>query len=119
MLVLQQNCGKGYECIVAALEAGLGLKALIVCIQKPFLGNRSLPHTGFNLYWLSGTDNQRDMRVLIVVQKNILDRVIIDNQTDLISHLYCLYLDINEFDPKSRKNLRKIRIINLYDNKVG
>ena len=36
MLLLQQNCGKGYECTVAALEAGLGLEASIVCIQETF-----------------------------------------------------------------------------------
>lgn len=39
MLVIQQNCGKGYECTISALEAGLGLKAAVVCIQEPFLGN--------------------------------------------------------------------------------
>ena len=119
MLVLQQNCGKGYECIVAALEPSLGLEVSIVCIQELFLGNRSLAHTGFNLYWPSGTDNQRDMQVLIAVKKDILNRFIIDNQTDLISHPYCLCLDIKEFDPKSGKSLRKTRIVNLYDNKVG
>ena len=58
------------------------------------------------------------MRVLIVVKKNILDRVIIDNQTDLINYLYCLYLDIQEFNPKFGKSPRKTRIVNLYDNKV-
>ena len=59
------------------------------------------------------------MRVLLAVKKEILDRVIINNRADLISNSYCLYLDIKEVDPKSGKNLRKIRIVNLYDNKVG
>ena len=58
------------------------------------------------------------MRVLIAVKKDILDKDIIDNQTDLISHFYCLYLDIKEFDWKSGKSPRKTRIINLYDNKI-
>ena len=55
----------------AALEASLGLKASVVCIHEPFLGNRSLAHAGFNLYWPSGTDNRKDMRVLIAVRKDI------------------------------------------------
>ena len=58
------------------------------------------------------------MQVLIAIKKEILDRVIIDNQKDLISHLYCLCFDIKEFDPKFGKSLRKTRIVNLYDNKV-
>ena len=69
MLVVQQNCGKGYECTISALEAGLGLNASVVCIQEPFLGNRSLAHAGFNLYWPSGTADRKDMRVLIAVRK--------------------------------------------------
>lgn len=59
------------------------------------------------------------MRVLIAVKKNILDRVIIDNQTDLISHPYSFCLDNKEFDLKSEKCLRKTRIVNFYDNKIG
>lgn len=80
---------------------------------------RSLAHAGFNLYWPSETDNQKDIRVLITVKKDILDKVVIENQTDLISYPYCFCLDIKELDPQSGKNLRKTRIINLYNNKVG
>lgn len=57
MFVVQQNCGKGYECTISALEAGLGLDAAVVCIQDPFFGSRSISHPGSNLYWPSGTDN--------------------------------------------------------------
>ncbi len=96
MLVVQQNCGKGYECTISALKAGLGLDAAVVCIQKPFLGNRSITHSGFNLYWPSGTDSRKDMRVLAAVRKDILNRIVIDNRTDLVSHPYCLVLDIKE-----------------------
>ena len=70
---------------------------------ETFLGNYGLTYAGFNLYWWSETNKQRDMEVLIVVKKDILNRIIIDNQTDLINHTYCFYLDIQEFDPKSRK----------------
>ena len=39
MLVIYKNCGKKYECSISTLEAGLGLDAAVVCIQKPFLRN--------------------------------------------------------------------------------
>ena len=61
MIVLQQNCGEGYESTISALEAGLGLNAAIVCIQEPFLRNRSIAHAGFNFYWPSGISNRKDM----------------------------------------------------------
>ena len=119
MLVFQKNCGKEYECIIFGLEVGLGLKASIVCIQEPFLGNQSLVYAEFYLYWPSKTDNQKDMQVLIAVKKYILNKVIIENRTYLISHPYCIVLDIKELNPVSGKFLRKTKIVNLYDNKVG
>ncbi len=118
MLVVQQNCGKGYECITT-LEACLGLEASVVCIQEPFLGNRSLAHAGFNLYWPSGTDNRKDMQVLIAVRKDILNKIIIENRTDWVSHPYCIVLDIKERSPGSEKYCRRTRVVNLYDNKIG
>ena len=47
MLVVQQNCGKGYECIISILEARLGLDAAVVYIQELFLGNQSISQAGF------------------------------------------------------------------------
>ncbi len=119
MLVVQQNCRKGYECTISALEAGLSLGAAVVCIQEPFLGNRSISHSGFNLYWPSGTENRRDMRVLTAVRKEIVNEVIIDDRTDLASHPYCMVLDLKEPYRESGKRPRRTRIVNLYDNKLG
>ena len=79
MLIVQQNCSKGYKYTIAALEAGLSFNASVICIQEPFLGNQSIAHLGFNLYWLFGTNNQKDMRVLIAVRKDILSKVVIEN----------------------------------------
>ncbi len=101
------------------LEAGLGLETSVICIQEPFLGNRSLAHTGFNLYWPSETDNRKDIRVLIAVRKDILNKVIVENCTDLVSHPYCIALDIRELSPVSGKYSEKTRVVNLYDNKIG
>lgn len=55
----------------------------------------------------------------MTVRKNILYKIIINNQKNLANYLYCSILDIKELHSLSRKNLRKTRIINLYDNKVG
>ncbi len=67
----------------------------------------------------SGTDNRKDMRVMIAVRKNIPNNIIVENRTDLISHPYCICLDIKEIHPQTEKRLRKTRVINLYDNKIG
>ena len=119
MLIVQQNCGKGYKCTISALEAGLGIDATVVCIQEPFLGNWSISHSAFNLYWPSGTDNWKNIRVLTAVRKDMLHRVVIDNWTDLVSHPYCSVLDIKELYSLTRKVVRKTRVVNLYDKKVG
>lgn len=47
MLIVQQNCGRGYEYIISALAATLGLGASVVWIQKLFVRNRSISHGGF------------------------------------------------------------------------
>ena len=60
------------------------------------------------------------MRVLTAVQKNIVNQVTIENQSDLASHPYCLILDLKEPYPESSKKLpRRTRIVNVYDNKLG
>ena len=57
------------------------------------------------------------MPILIIIKKNILNKKIMNYWIDLTSHLYYLILDIKKFHSLSRKVLRKIRIINLYENK--
>ena len=59
------------------------------------------------------------MQVLIAVRKDILNKIIIENWTDLASHSYCIALDIKELKQVSRKYSRKTRIVNIYDNKIG
>ena len=39
MLVVQYNCGQGYESMVMALETALSIKAGIVMLQEPFIAN--------------------------------------------------------------------------------
>lgn len=119
MLVVQQNCGKSYECTLMTLKAGLGLNAELICIQKLFLGKRSISHPRFNLYWPPGIKNWKDMQVLIVVRKDVLSKVVVKNWTDVVSYLYCIVVDIREPYPQARKKFRKTKMVNLYDNKFG
>ena len=119
MLVIQQNCGKGYEYTISALETALSLGASIVCIQEPFKGNRSISHSGFNLYWPMAGENRRDIRVLTAVRKEIVNNVVLDNRSDLANHPYCLVLDIKELHLKTRKPIRRTRVVNMYDSSVG
>lgn len=55
----------------------------------------------------------------MTVRKDILYNVIIDNGTDLVSHLYYSILDIKEFHSLTKKVVRKTKIVILYDNKVN
>ena len=59
------------------------------------------------------------MRILIVVKKYILNKIIIENWTDLVNYPYYIILDIREYNPTSGKYLRKTRVVNVYDNKIG
>lgn len=50
MLVVQHNCGCGYENTVIALETALNIGARMVMLQEPFIGNWELSHSAFNFY---------------------------------------------------------------------
>ena len=50
MLVIQHNCGQGYESIVMVLETVISVGAGIVMIQEPFIGSRKICHSGFNFH---------------------------------------------------------------------
>lgn len=103
---------------MSILEAKLDFDVAVVCIQKTFLGNQSIFNSGFNLYQPFRTNNQKDMQVLVAVRKNIFNKVIIDNQTDLVSYLYCLVLNIQKLYIFLKKVLTKTRIVNLYNKEV-
>lgn len=50
MLVVQHNCGQGYESTVLALETALSIEADIVMLLEPFIGIWEINHMAFNLY---------------------------------------------------------------------
>ena len=119
MLVVQQNCGKGYKCTFFELKTALSPGASMVCIQELFIGNRTISYSRFNLYWLVDGRNQRDIQVLTTVQKDIANNVIFDNRSDLANDPYYLVLDIKKLHLRTRKPIQKTRVVNIYDNSVG
>ena len=50
MLIVQYNYRQGYESTVMAFEMALSIRASIVMIQKPFIGNQEICYSGFNFY---------------------------------------------------------------------
>jgi ribonuclease HI len=116
MYIVQQNCQKGYEHTIAALESALEIGAGVVCIQEPFIGKKVLIHSAFNLYWPSGC--RKDLRVMTAVRRDILNRVVVESRSDIVNHPYCLTLDIQELSTRNGSG-RRTRVVNVYDNIVG
>jgi hypothetical protein len=118
MLVIQHNCRKSYAITIAAFETGITLNADFVCLQEPYIGIYSFSHPGYEIKWPEkGKNNEK--RVLIAIKKDLLTKVITESRSDLVNHPYCMALDVWELHPKSKKKMRKTRLINCYDNRIG
>ena len=100
MLVLQHNCRRAYAITIAALELGLQLGVGLACLQEPYI-DRDFCHGGYLLYWPKG--GRRSCRVVIAVRRDLLDQLIIEARTDLISHPYILTVDIWDLDRAREK----------------
>ena len=117
MLIIQHNCGRGYESTVMALETALSIKAGMVMLQEPFIGNREISHSAFNFYWPQG--DRSEIRVVTAIRKDLMDKLVVENRTDLVNHPYFILLEIRELDQRSKKPGRKTRALTVYDNRVG
>lgn len=117
MLVVQHNCGQGYESTIMALETALNIGAGIVMLQEPFIGTREISHSAFNFYWPQA--NRKEIRVMTAVPKEFTNKIVVEHRTDLINHPYVMLLEIRKLDPRSKKSGRKMWVVNVYDNRVG
>ena len=104
MLIVQHNCGRGYESTVMALETALTIKAGVVMLQEPFLGNRELSHSAFNFSWPQG--DRSEIRVMTAIRKDLADKLIVENRTDLVNHPYFILLEIRKLDKQKRPGRR-------------
>jgi hypothetical protein len=93
MLVLQHNCRWTYAVTIAALELGLQLGVSLACIQEPYI-DRDFSHPGYLFYWPEWV--RKACRVMIAVQRDLLDQLIIEARMDLINHPYILTIDVWE-----------------------
>jgi len=118
MLVIQHNCRQTYATTIAALETGLKANAAFICVQEPVVGQHTVSHPGYILYWPEAGE-QREKRVFIAVRRDLAAQVIIEARTDLINHPYAIALDIWELHPKTKAKRRRTRLINIYDNRIG
>ncbi len=82
MLVIQHNYGQGYKSTVMAMETAISVGAGIVMVQKPFISSRKTYHSKFNFYCPLG--ERKEIRVMIVVWKDLGDKIIVDHRTNLI-----------------------------------
>ena len=113
MLIVQQNCDKEYEHTITTLEAALQLKTDIVCLQEFFIERRNLIHAIFSQYW--SEDSRIEARVMIAIRKNILNRMMMNNRTDLIAHSYFLTINVRKINSRIKRSDRRTRVMNAYD----
>ena len=113
MIVIQHNCRKTYAVTIAALEAGIELNADFICLQEPYIGQYAFSHPGYHLRWpYKGKDSEK--RVLIAIKKD-LTNILVENRTDLVNHPYIIAIDIWELHNKTKRKIRRTRLINCYN----
>jgi hypothetical protein len=117
MLVVQHNCRKAYPVTIAALESGLQLGADLVCLQEPYI-MRDFSHSGYLIHWPE-EGARKNARVAVAVRRDTLNKRIIEARTDLINHPYFLVVDVWDLERGSRKQVRRTRVVNCYDNWIG
>lgn len=55
----------------------------------------------------------------MTIRKYMLNKTIVINWTNLISHLYYIVLDIMELETILGRYKKKTKVVYIYDNKVG
>lgn len=96
MLVVQHNYGQGYQSIVMALKTELSIKAGIIMVRNLLISNQEIYHSRFNFYWPQ--DDRKNIKVMMAIRKNLMDKIVINHRTDLGNHLYFILLEIRELN---------------------
>lgn len=74
------------------LKMLLNIEIGIFYLQKSFIRNKSITYSEFNFYWPRQLKNKA--QVLIAIKKELINKIIIDNRTNLVNHFYFLTLNI-------------------------
>ena len=59
------------------------------------------------------------MKIFIIIRKDLINRIVIKKRSDLVDHLYLIILDIKDLNQKIRIPIRRIRVMNVYDQVIG
>jgi hypothetical protein len=118
MLMTQYNCRKAYAIIIAAIETGIQLNTAFICFQEPYIDINSFFHPGYDLRWPE-KGKKEEKKVLIAIKRDILNRVATEVRSNLVNHPYFLTIDIWELHLQIRAKMRRTRLINSYDNRIG
>ena len=117
ILIIHHTCGCGYKSRVMGLKTALNIKTEMFLLQKSFIGNCKISHSAFHFYWLQ--EKRSEIRVVTSIRKDLIDKLIMENKTDLVNHLYFILREIWELDQLSKKLGRKTRALNIYYNYVS
>lgn len=100
-----------------ALKTTLSIGVGLLMLQELFIEHREMSHSVFNFYWPQG--RRTEIRVMMAVKKDLLDKIILKHRTDLVTHPYFILLEIWNLDQQSKRLERKTQVFNIYDNQVG
>lgn len=59
---------------------------------------------------------KKNIKIMVIVKKNLIDKIVVDNRTDFINQLNFILLEIQELDLQSKIPKKKIQIFNIYNN---
>jgi hypothetical protein len=61
----------------------------------------------------------KNKKVTTAIKRDFTAKIIIETQTDLVNYFYVLILDIWNTHYKSRTKMRKTKLVNTYNNRIG
>jgi len=104
MRLLEHNCRKTYAVTIAVLEAALELGVGTACLQEPYI-DMEFRHGGYQIYWPEATSlrESRDQRVAVAIQRDLVDKIIMEARTDLLDHPYFMVMDVWELNRAQEK----------------
>lgn len=56
---------------------------------------------------------------MTAVRKDLLDKIVVKYMTDLVNHLYFVFLEIWDLNQQTKWPGQKTQVFNVYDNRVG
>ena len=120
MRVLQANCARALATCQAALEAALEMDVGVVCLQEPYLGKRcqKFTHGAFQIRWPElPQGDQQQTRVALAIRRDLLEKYVWEERTDLVQYSHIQALDIWELTDKKEKQ-RRTRVVNIYNQNI-